>query len=111
MLVIRHSHTYKHVPNEVDALPGAVPEDIGQGAAATVEVNRRREVPKDFFRECFMKGYLRTLPQKQRIWCMIHENNFYFMDFGGRDPSLSFSNSRPSPTGGTSPGHSVALFY
>ena len=39
------------------------------------QVNRKQEVPKDFFQKCFMKGYLRTLPKKQRIWCMIHENN------------------------------------
>jgi len=43
-------------------------------------VNKRNEVPADFFQKCFMKGYLKTLPKKQRIWCMIHENNFYFMD-------------------------------
>merc|ERR1712216_1073545 len=41
---------------------------------------KKNEVPADFFQKCFMKGYLRTLPKKQRIWCMIHENNFYFMD-------------------------------
>ena len=39
------------------------------------KVNRKQEVPADFFQKCFMKGYLRTLPKKQRIWCMIHENN------------------------------------
>merc|ERR1712216_1122978 len=38
-------------------------------------VNKKNEVPADFFQKCFMKGYLRTLPKKQRIWCMIHENN------------------------------------
>jgi hypothetical protein len=38
-------------------------------------VNKKQEVPADFFQKCFMKGYLRTLPKKQRIWCMIHENN------------------------------------
>ncbi|EKX40869.1 hypothetical protein GUITHDRAFT_154028 [Guillardia theta CCMP2712] len=43
-------------------------------------VNRKQEVPPDFFQKCFMKGYLKTLPKKQKIWCMIHENNFYFMD-------------------------------
>jgi len=43
-------------------------------------VNKKKELPPDFFIKCFMKGWLRTLPKKQRIWCMIHENNFYFMD-------------------------------
>lgn len=38
-------------------------------------VNRKQEVPPDFFQKCFMKGYLKTLPKKQKIWCMIHENN------------------------------------
>lgn len=38
-------------------------------------VNKRNEVPADFFQKCFMKGYLKTLPKKQRIWCMIHDNN------------------------------------
>ena len=41
------------------------------------QVNRKQEVPADFFQKCFMKGYLRTLPKRQRIWCMIHENNVF----------------------------------
>mmetsp|Transcript_19411 Transcript_19411/g.30385 ORF Transcript_19411/g.30385 Transcript_19411/m.30385 type:complete len:140 (+) Transcript_19411:119-538(+) len=44
------------------------------------KLNKTQEVPADFFIKCYMKGYLRTLPKKQRIWCMIHENNLYFMD-------------------------------
>ena len=54
----------------------------GKQANPIPQVNRKQEVecpglmvPKDFFQKCFMKGYLRTLPKKQRIWCMIHENN------------------------------------
>ena len=38
-------------------------------------VNKKNEVPADFFQKCFMKGYLRTLPKRQRMWCQIHENN------------------------------------
>ena len=38
-------------------------------------VNKKQSLPADFFQKCYMKGYLRTLPKKQRIWCMIHENN------------------------------------
>lgn len=38
-------------------------------------VNKKNEVPADFFNKVYMKGYLKTMPKKQRIWCMIHENN------------------------------------
>uniref|UniRef100_A0A7S0QI89 PH domain-containing protein n=1 Tax=Cryptomonas curvata TaxID=233186 RepID=A0A7S0QI89_9CRYP len=43
-------------------------------------VNKRADIPADFFSKCIKKGWLKTLPKKQKIWCMIHENNFYFMD-------------------------------
>ena len=48
-----------------------VPGSYKQNPIPTV--NRKTEVPADFFQKCYMKGYLRTLPKKQRIWCMIHE--------------------------------------
>lgn len=57
----------------LDSAQAQVPGSFKANPIPTV--NKKQAIPADFFQKCYMKGYLRTLPKKQRIWCMIHENN------------------------------------